>query len=73
MIKQSDIISVRNTITNEEYKMSDNIQIKEVNGVDIVQYQPKGVCCKMMQMRIKDRSEERRVGKECRSRWSPYH
>ena len=20
-----------------------------------------------------DRSEERRVGKECRSRWSPYH
>ena len=25
-------------------------------------------------MRILDRrSEERRVGKECRSRWSPYH
>ena len=24
------------------------------------------------EMRI-DRSEERRVGKECRSRWSPYH
>ena len=22
---------------------------------------------------IKARSEERRVGKECRSRWSPYH
>ena len=22
---------------------------------------------------IKSRSEERRVGKECRSRWSPYH
>src|SRR5882762_6706866 len=22
---------------------------------------------------IGDRSEERRVGKECRSRWSPYH
>ena len=22
---------------------------------------------------ITDRSEERRVGKECRSRWSPYH
>ena len=28
-----------------------------------------------MQMRVDDqgRSEERRVGKECRSRWSPYH
>src|SRR2546422_6965868 len=24
-------------------------------------------------MRRKSRSEERRVGKECRSRWSPYH
>src|SRR2546425_11684060 len=23
--------------------------------------------------RVNDRSEERRVGKECRSRWSPYH
>ena len=23
--------------------------------------------------RLTDRSEERRVGKECRSRWSPYH
>ena len=22
---------------------------------------------------IRTRSEERRVGKECRSRWSPYH
>src|SRR2546425_10758137 len=24
-------------------------------------------------MDLKTRSEERRVGKECRSRWSPYH
>ena len=23
--------------------------------------------------KTKNRSEERRVGKECRSRWSPYH
>ena len=22
---------------------------------------------------VSERSEERRVGKECRSRWSPYH
>ena len=26
-----------------------------------------------MQMSYQLRSEERRVGKECRSRWSPYH
>src|SRR2546429_3274043 len=25
------------------------------------------------QKHIRQRSEERRVGKECRSRWSPYH
>ena len=24
-------------------------------------------------LEMPDRSEERRVGKECRSRWSPYH
>ena len=37
-------------------------------------------CCKYFQPivdgstnMIKGRSEERRVGKECRSRWSPYH
>ena len=29
--------------------------------------------CKGVKRVIKDRSEERRVGKECRSRWSPYH
>ena len=26
-----------------------------------------------MTVKVDDRSEERRVGKECRSRWSPYH
>ena len=30
------------------------ITIKEIDGVDVVQYQPKGVCAKMMQVRIKD-------------------
>ena len=24
-------------------------------------------------VKLDERSEERRVGKECRSRWSPYH
>ena len=27
----------------------------------------------LVQLDVDDRSEERRVGKECRSRWSPYH
>src|SRR2546425_12263867 len=27
----------------------------------------------LLDVSLPDRSEERRVGKECRSRWSPYH
>src|ERR1017187_3810938 len=30
-------------------------------------------CGAVALIRIASRSEERRVGKECRSRWSPYH
>lgn len=33
--------------------MSDII-ITEIDGIDVVKYQPKGVCAKMMQFRIKD-------------------
>ena len=31
------------------------------------------VCTKPPVIAVGIRSEERRVGKECRSRWSPYH
>src|ERR1035438_6599387 len=31
------------------------------------------VCCVWQYQQPSRRSEERRVGKECRSRWSPYH
>ena len=37
-----------------------DINLPDGNGFEL---------CKL----IKPRSEERRVGKECRSRWSPYH
>ena len=30
-------------------------------------------CCTITKDTVEKRSEERRVGKECRSRWSPYH
>ena len=29
--------------------------------------------CEKSTLEVQTRSEERRVGKECRSRWSPYH
>jgi len=31
------------------------------------------ICAAFEQIEREARSEERRVGKECRSRWSPYH
>ena len=34
---------------------------------------PCGSCRQFMREFCDSRSEERRVGKECRSRWSPYH
>src|SRR2546427_8164783 len=36
------------------------------------EYSPPEISAMILQ-KMKDRSEERRVGKECRSRWSPYH
>ena len=34
---------------------------------------PEYACIWELMHAVDERSEERRVGKECRSRWSPYH
>ena len=39
----------------------------------VQQHKPDVVVLDLELTSIKGRSEERRVGKECRSRWSPYH
>src|SRR2546426_11401066 len=39
------------------------------NIKDVLSYQ----ASKVFKFEEQERSEERRVGKECRSRWSPYH
>ena len=31
-----------------------DVSIKQINDIDVVQYQPKGVCAKMMQIKIKN-------------------
>ena len=43
--------------------------------VVVISYVFSGMLSKMISPYIAEliRSEERRVGKECRSRWSPYH
>src|SRR3712207_7243883 len=40
---------------------------EEVAGVDVLRAED------LSPLQVEERSEERRVGKECRSRWSPYH
>ena len=42
-----------------------NLTVKEVNELATILKEEYGI--------EPARSEERRVGKECRSRWSPYH
>src|SRR2546426_9378670 len=41
-----------------------------IRGATGTVYAPEGL---QVNAWAQDRSEERRVGKECRSRWSPYH
>ena len=45
------------------------------NGVTIFELSPEEKKVVELEKRVRqlERSEERRVGKECRSRWSPYH
>ena len=58
------------TEVNHEYG-ADQIQILE--GLEAVRKRP-GMYIGSTSLRgLHHRSEERRVGKECRSRWSPYH
>ena len=43
------------------------------NANDLASLKDLEGCCGIKLFAGSSRSEERRVGKECRSRWSPYH
>src|SRR5258708_33527385 len=45
----------------------------ETRGIPLVIEQVPEGADKLARLLVQKRSEERRVGKECRSRWSPYH
>ena len=47
-------------------------QIQEAVAAAIREFGRRG-CAERVAQEFGERSEERRVGKECRSRWSPYH
>ena len=57
-VDKKDSISIESQIEFCKY---------ELKGGNCKEYKDKGYSGK------NTRSEERRVGKECRSRWSPYH
>ena len=55
-------------------------KVNAVGAIGLVENMPDGnaqrpgdIVTSMSGQTIEIRSEERRVGKECRSRWSPYH
>ena len=58
---------------NEEVKGIAGIEVKERIPDKVLQDADEVVNIDLTAEELINRSEERRVGKECRSRWSPYH
>ena len=58
------------SLFNASFKTNPYLERAIMTGITRVRY-PK--CVKFAEQTSNGRSEERRVGKECRSRWSPYH
>ena len=58
-------IPARDSLIKTYNSIEDAIEFVEMNDEDKVKDE--------MELSKEERSEERRVGKECRSRWSPYH
>ena len=56
--------------TSQKYRLEDNITQHYPHQIAIFKERIEGFTADMNKYA---RSEERRVGKECRSRWSPYH
>src|SRR3712207_9595354 len=49
------------------------VDLRDSRAVALHSHAPTVGPLRLLSSRRADRSEERRVGKECRSRWSPYH
>ena len=60
---------VQSIVTALSGKISKELIVFLVSMVPLLELRGSILAAGLMKMR----SEERRVGKECRSRWSPYH
>ena len=60
--------------TFQSLKPQDSLsnELRSVIRDNVLQFYTKGLSTEAEEEGL-TRSEERRVGKECRSRWSPYH
>src|SRR5256884_9789546 len=56
-------------LLKEELRRANSLVMQAATATRV----PAGPALAVDRERFADRSEERRVGKECRSRWSPYH
>ena len=54
-------------------RLGTNVYLKMEMFQKTGSFKPRGAFNQMLARGKDTRSEERRVGKECRSRWSPYH
>ena len=73
MISFAQILSLL-TVGSEEKIIKDfGLASIDVFGVLTAVFIGIGLVSREIERRTVYRSEERRVGKECRSRWSPYH
>ena len=69
-IRESNFVLtlVRDSVSDKE--LCDHVRLLTAETVDM---HPFLELTDVTELRDLSRSEERRVGKECRSRWSPYH
>ena len=74
----SDVERRLRRIREAESLVTETGEIRRAYSFTMIQRDAKAVAVvlpkvKVMRQKTRARSEERRVGKECRSRWSPYH
>src|SRR3712207_9429095 len=64
-LKTGDCVNI-NGLKDEEFESVETVECAEEHDAEVL------ATVKLSEAQAA-RSEERRVGKECRSRWSPYH
>ena len=67
------IITTTASINLENLNRAEATVVSQIPKTNPAKSFPKSIPVNVPQIKPRFRSEERRVGKECRSRWSPYH